>query len=115
MKYANEVIVDGVKVKYDPCEHCEAVPTEEEIRDALKMERQFSDNACVVCGEKQKILEIAIYHYKEHGQDRWGQRHLEKDIMLILQDTVGLSILKVPIHPKCAQKSMPHAKWGFSL
>lgn len=114
-KFATEVVMDGVKVKYDPCEHCDAIPTQEEIRNALKTDRQFSNNVCVVCGEKQQILEIEIYHYKEHGQDRWGSRHLKKDIMLVLQDKAGLSILEVPIHPKCAQKAMPHAKWGFSL
>ena len=114
-KYANEVVVDGLKVKYDPCEHCEAVPTAQEIRAAIKMERQDESKVCVVCGERQKILEIEIYHYKEHGQNRWGSRHLDKDVMLVLQDTTGLSVLQVPIHPKCAQKAMPHARWGFSL
>lgn len=113
--FVTEVVVDGVKVKYDPCEHCDAVPTQTEIRSALKMAREFPNNVCVVCGEKQKILEIEIYHYKEHGQNRWGSRDWSKDIMLVLQDKAGLSTLEVPIHPKCAQKAMPHAKWGFSL
>ncbi len=114
-RFAAEIVVDSVKVKYDPCEHCAAVPTQKEIRSALELVRQHQNNACVVCGEKQKILEIEIYHYKKCGQDRWGSRDCSKDIMLLLQDKAGLSTLEVPIHPKCAQKAMPHAKWGFSL
>lgn len=112
----NALIHAGVNVKFEPCEHCDALPSDDEIDKAIKWAlREMAERVCAVCGQCQHLDAVELYHYKECGQNRWGSRHTEVEPMLLLEDLAGLTILQVRVHPKCAMKAMPRVKWGFSI
>lgn len=110
-----EVVKDGVLCKYNDCDHCGSLPSESELRDAVKASKgEWILKACGVCGESQRLQELEIYHYKDGHQDRWCSRATLLSPMLTFEERSGMTTIQLMIHPECAIKAMPHIKWGFA-
>lgn len=108
-QYKYMVTVEGIKVNYDPCEHCGSVPTDQEIKDQLAIIERNSGGPCVVCGEKGKVIEISIYHYKTRDADRWGGDVTLSEPMEKLNGYWNSQAIDLRIHPRCAAKALPKA------
>lgn len=109
-KYKHQTVVDGIVVKYDPCEHCDRLPTEKDIRDQLTRIERNCGGPCAVCGEKAKVMEISIHHYKTRDADRWGG---DVDLVEPMEKLSGYWLgksVELPVHPRCAAKALPNAK-----
>lgn len=109
-EYKHQTVVDGIVVKYDPCEHCDRLPTDKDIRDQIELVRQNHRSPCVVCGEAPKIIEITIHHSKDRSIDRWGGSSILLEPMEMLRGYWASQSLDLPVHPRCAAKALPNAK-----
>lgn len=109
-----DVVKDGVLCRYDNCDHCGCLPSEAELRAAVKAAKEeWILRTCGVCGEPRTLQELEIYHYKGVDQDRWCSRVSTLTPMLLFEDRSGLTTVQFVIHPECAAKAIPHVKWGF--
>lgn len=108
--YKHQTVVDGIVVKYDPCEHCGRLPTEQDIKDQLALIERNSGGPCVVCGEKAKVIEISIHHSKTRDTDRWGGDVNLIEPMEKLSGYWGSQPVELTVHPRCAAKALPKAK-----
>jgi hypothetical protein len=109
-QYKHQTVVDGIVVKYDPCDHCDRLPTEKDIRDQLAIVERNRATPCVVCGEKAKVIEIEIRHFKDRSIDRWGGDVIEMEPMEKLSGYWQGKSIELPVHPRCAAKALPNAK-----
>lgn len=108
--YQYQAVVDGIVVKYDPCEHCDRLPTVQDIKDQIERIHQNRETPCVVCGEKAKVIEMEIHHCKDRTMDRWGGDVITIEPMERLSGFWGGKSLDLPVHPRCAAKALPNAK-----
>lgn len=107
-----QVVKDAVVCTYEACDHCGALPTEDEMRAALDKAREyFVKQTCGVCGDAQILKEVELYHYKEGNQDRWAARSTILEPMFLLEDRTGLLTIQIPVHPNCVKQAMPHVSW----
>lgn len=110
LKYTHMKVIEGIKVHYDPCDHCGRLPTDKEILEQLALVERNSGPPCAVCGEKAKVMEIAIHHTKNEDIDRWGGGIVLIEPMEKLSGYWQSHVVEISIHPKCAAKALPGAK-----
>lgn len=111
-KFTFENIVDGVKVRYNVCEHCEVMPTEADIKAAIKHERESWNIKCGICGADREVVAIDIYHYKDKDRNRWVSCTAYTKPMLRLNLGLGMSpSSNIPAHVDCAKKVFPYFVW----
>lgn len=104
-----EKIIDGVQVNYRACEHCDRLPTEEQMRAAVASAKEDWRPKCSHCGGGYKFKSMDIYHYKEGGSDKWHARASTFEPVVEWYGngpTPGLYL-----HYACAKKLFPHANW----
>src|SRR4051812_7215955 len=111
-----EVVKDGVLCRYDACSHCMRLPSEGELRAAVKAAKEgLTLGACGVCGGKRTLQEIELYHYQDVDQDRWCTRASLLSSMMTFEERFGAIPIQFSIHPECAAKAIPLVKWGFPV
>lgn len=107
--YKHQTVVDGIVVKYDPCDHCDRLPTEKEIKDQFAVIQRNSGGPCVVCGESVKVTEISLHHYKTRDVDRWCG---DPDVIEPMEKLSGYwrgQPVELRVHARCAAKALPNA------
>lgn len=109
-KYKHTRLIGAITVKYDPCEHCGGLPSDRDILDQLEVIGRNNGEPCVVCGEKAKVIEISVRHYKDRTTDRWGGEVIMVEPMEKLSGYWNRQSIELPVHPRCAAKALPNAK-----
>lgn len=114
-QYQHTTELEGVKISYDICEHCGALPTTKDIQAQLSLIRGIWNAPCVVCREHPKVVAIAIRHYKTRDADRWGgDVTLSENMGKISANFEGIQI-DVWIHAKCMIEALPGARLQHRL
>jgi len=114
-QYQHTTMLEGVKISYDACDHCGALPTEQDIKDQLALIRSIWNGPCIVCHEHAKVVAIAIRHYKNRHADRWGGEVTLSDNMGKISANFEGIQLDVSIHSKCMIKALPGARLQHRL
>jgi len=103
------VSVNGIDVTVRKCEHCNRLPSDDEIATSIQNAVTDWRPNCAICDGKFKLFQVEIYHYKESGQDRWAVRSSQHEAVVELHSSRARTIC---IHVGCAAKVMPKLKWS---
>lgn len=114
-QYQHTTLLEGVKISYDACDHCGALPTEQHIKAQLALIRGIWNSPCVVCHEYAKVVAIEIRHYKTRDADRWGGEVTLSDKMGKVSATFEGIQIDVSIHSKCMIQALPGARLQHRL
>lgn len=104
--------VDGIVLKYDSCEHCGKLPTDQDIQDQMKIIRKEFGDPCAVCGKRARAKEAILIHHKQGGVDRWGGEVVVWEPVGELKGYIGGHYVEIPIHLNCAQTAFPYMPIG---
>lgn len=103
--------VDGQTLEVRQCGHCKAVPTDDEIREAMKW-RADTQPICAICTKKVSYIHTYVSHQPEEG-DRFSWKSYgdwEPVVRISVSQSTDpkLRQMNIWVHTTCFRKAVPN-------
>jgi hypothetical protein len=101
------------EITIEKCGHCGAMPTEQEVCEAVRKddEQRKGFGVCGICGETFKYTERKLTHYYYDGKKVWLVEGRNEPSIWIHDQLMGTQV-DVRVHLECFKKAVPGARFS---
>jgi len=102
-----------VEITIEKCGHCGAMPTEQEVCEAIRKDEEQRTIVCAVCTKKVEYVKRKLVHFYYDGKKGWLVEGTVEPIVRIFDyiSTVGQRV-EAYVHVECFKKAVPGAQFS---